>query len=273
MRTTILVMAAVLACVGCTTRERGPVLTLGICDPLARETASDCVKGAAVREFDGLVRRLRDRAGLDVRVVYFPYDALLLAEMRAGRVDAALAKTWTVRRAGDGWDRVADLLTVQGSGDLAGVFITRADSGLKCVADLNGKKLLLGPDGAYEKSFAARQALYDNDASPASVEVVDGCVPLAAQIIEKRADAGVVSSYVADFGGLELLGETTQFKELGRTKPIPFMTFALSTKLDAALRDKLRAALLEMTGQNVPKDLYSTGFAAPAPWTPGEQTP
>ncbi len=264
---------ALLASAGCSARERGPVLTLGICDPLARETASDCVKGAAVREFDGLVRRLRDRDGLDVRVIYFPYDALLVDEMRAGHIDAVLAKTWTVHRAGEGWDRLADLLTVHGSEDLSGVFIARADSRLKSVADLKGKKLLLGPDGAYEKSLAARRALHDADVLPECINIIDGCVPLAAEIIEKRADAGVVSSYVADFGGLALLGETTQFKELGRTKPMPFMTFAVSMKLRGTLRIRLREALLEMTGQNVPDGLYTTGFTAPAPWNPEEPTP
>jgi ABC-type phosphate/phosphonate transport system substrate-binding protein len=269
----IVMMSAALLCGGCAKTWRGPALTLGICDPLARETASDCVRTSAVREFDGMVKRLSKRAGVTVRVVYFPFDAPLAGEMRAGRLDAALAKTWTVARAGGGWDRLADLLTVRGSGDLSGVFIARADSPLASVADLKGKKLLLGPDGAYEKSFAARLALHDADALPERVEIIDGCVPLAAEIIEKRADAGVVSSYVADFGGLSLLGDAAQFKEIGRTKSIPFMTFAVSTRLDPALRDSIRAALLEITGQDVPKDLYSTGFTAPAPWTPKEQAP
>ena len=96
---------------------------------------------------------------------------------------------------------------------------------------------------------------------------------MAAEIIENRADAGVVSSYVADFGGFDLLGGAAQFKEVGRTRPIPFMTFALSTRRDGARRDAIRSVLLEMTGQNVPEKLYSTGFTAPAPWIPGETEP
>jgi len=253
------------------------VITLAVCDPLARETASECVRKRARREYALLVMQLRDRADVDIMVVYCPTDNALLAAVKSGEINAVLAKAWTVLEAGSAacapFERLADLADANGSTDLTGAFIVRADSPIASVAELDGKTVLMGPDGAYEKSFAARRALAEAGAKPASVQVLDACIPVAAAVLERSAEAGIVSGYVVDYGGLDLAGGAGRFKTLARTKPVPFMTFAVSTRTDPAVRERIRAALLEITGQNVPDDLYSTGFTEPAPWQPEERKP
>jgi ABC-type phosphate/phosphonate transport system substrate-binding protein len=250
---------------------------LGFCDPLARATARDCVRPSALREYTTLAASLSARLGVAVELRYYPFDAGLIEAVRARAVDAVIAKAWTTLRAAKEsrreFERLADLPTPKGSADLTGVFIVRRDSSVRTLADLDGKPVLLGPDGAYEKSFAAKRALSDAKATPSRVEVIDGCIPLAAAVLERKADGGVVSSYVADFGGLALVGDAAEFRQIARTKPVPFMTFAASTELDASYRAKIRAALLEISGQHVPEDLYTTGFTAPAPWEPEEVKP
>ena len=273
-------LAAILCALtsaGCSRSETpaGP-LVIGVCDPLARATASDCVRPSALRDYTTLAAALSARLGVPVQLRYYPFDAALVEAVRARAVDAMIAKTWTVLRAAREsarpFERLADLPTPKGSGELTGVFIVRRDSPARTLADLNGKCVLLGPDGAYEKSFAARRALSDAKAAPSRVDVIDACIPLAAAVLERKAEAGVVSSYVADFGGLALAGDAAEFREIARTKPVPFMTFAASAALDASYREKIRAALLEISGQHVPEDLYTTGFTAPAPWEPEEMT-
>ena len=265
-----IILSASALCAGC---SRRPVLVIAVCDPLARETASECVKPAAVREYDAFAERLSERAGVRVVLRYLPFDAQVSDAMKRDLCGAVIAKTWTVIGTYNHWVRLADMADAKGSTTLAGVFIVRADSSFRKIADLDGKRVLFGPKGAFEKSFLAEQALADANAAPSRVEVIDGCLPLAAALLEGRADAGVVSSYVADYGGLDLAGDAKRFREIGRTEAVPFMTFAVSPRLDAAIRERVAAALLEMTGQNVPQGLYSAGFTPPTPWIEKELKP
>ena len=251
-----------------------PPLVIGICDPLAVETASDCERASALRTYDTFARTLHAQLGRRIVLRYYPFDAQIAAAIRSRSIDAAIAKAWTILSASCSqplpFDRIADLPTAKGSTDLTGVFIVRADSPVRTLKDLNAKSILIGPVTAYEKSFAVRQSLTEADVAPSRFEVLDGCIPLAAALLEKSSDAGVISSYVADFDGLWLLGGAAQFREIARTVPVPFLSFAVSAELPTIERAAIRDAILAMTGSQVPEGLYTTGFILPRDWEPEE---
>jgi ABC-type phosphate/phosphonate transport system substrate-binding protein len=218
-----------------------------------------------------LVRRL---TSIELELRYYDFDEQLADAIATREVNAAIARTWTVLRGCEkshrGFERLADLLRPDGANDLYGVFIVRRDSELTTLKELDGRTIALGPDSAYEKSHAARRALKEAGAAPGSVRVIDACAPVAAAVLERTVDAGVVSNYVVDFGGLATTGSPDEFRVIGRTASIPFITFAVSTEVDAESRGKLRQTLLEMHDERIPSGLCTTGFVAAEPCKPEE---
>jgi ABC-type phosphate/phosphonate transport system substrate-binding protein len=269
-------LAIVLILAGCAPSNR-PSLVMVVSDPLAKETASECVRASAVRDYSTVAARLSVAIHGSGSLVFCASDNALVERLRKGDVDIGGATTWALLEASSAavrpFVRVADLPPSKGSDDLTGVFIARASGPIRTLADLNGKKVVMGPDSAYEKSLAARELLKQDNITVASVSALDACIPVAAAVLEQRADAGVISSYVADFGGLTAVGDPSLFREIARTKPLPFITVGIRGGLDRGLADTLRRALLGMSGKDVPEDLFSTGFTAPAPWSPGETKP
>ena len=276
VRMLAVVLSAAWVC-GCgeqtpsTARDR---VVVGICDPLAKETASPCVRASAKREYGEFASALGRRTGLEVVLKYCASDRDLSEAIAAGEVDAAIAKTWTILRAskasGRTFLRLADLPGPGGVQALSGVFVTRRDSGLKTLKDLEGKTVALGPETAYEKSHAARRTLEAAGVTPRAVRILDGCVPVAADIFEKKLDAGVLSSYVVDFNGLALVGDPKDFRAIGRTTGIPFITFAVSAEVDERHGSDLYDALLGPSRLKPPGGLQTTGFDVPTAWSPPE---
>jgi ABC-type phosphate/phosphonate transport system substrate-binding protein len=215
---------------------------------------------------------VKERADIELDLKFYGLDEQLAQAVQKGEVNAAIAKTWTVLSASKGrvFERLADVPRQDGVNEVSGVFITRTDSALTTIQELDGKTVVLGPDLGYEKSHAARRALSDAGVKPGSVRILDPCVAVASAVFEKQADAGVVSSYVVDFGGLRLVSDPKDFKVIGKTKPVPFITFAVSAEVDPAVREKLKRVLLEMAGPGVPEGLYTSGLVAAKPWAPEE---
>ena len=252
--------------------EPKPALVVGVCDPLCKETASPCIQASAKRNYRAFARAVKERAGIELDLRYYGFDEHLVQAVQKGEVSAVIAKTWTALSATKGlvWERLADIPRQDGVNEVSGVFITRTDSPLSTIQELDGKTIVMGPDLAYEKSYAARRALSDAGVKPGPVSILDACIPVASAVFEKKADAGVVSSYVVDFGGLRLVGDPKDFKVIGKTKPIPFITFAVSAEVDPAVREKLQCTLLEMSGPGVPEGLYTSGLVPVKPWAPEE---
>ena len=259
---------------GCGQAGSGGSLVIGINDPLCRQTASACVAASADRDYAGLARQLSEATGLRLSVRYYKAEEPLSEAIRSGQVDAAVAKTWTILRAQVGSPvhlvRVADLRGRADDGLLRGVFITRADSGIASLADLAGKTVAFGSTVGYEKSYQARAALAALGVEPGRTIELEACIDVAAAVYERRVDAGVVSHYVVDDGGLEQVAEKGTFRELGRTEGVPFITVAISENVDADVRAKLTDALLTIPAVRVPVDLRATHFAPPRPWNPAE---
>ncbi|MHC4737238.1 MAG: PhnD/SsuA/transferrin family substrate-binding protein, partial [Planctomycetota bacterium] len=103
---------------------------------------------------------------------------LLIGKESVVRFDAAEIKM-TVRP-------IARLTDKSGTTNLRGLFVVRHNDPAKSAEDLKGYKILFGPEYDAEKSTAA---------IPKQVKTNPSCSTAAVAVVEKEADAAVISSY------------------------------------------------------------------------------
>ncbi len=250
-------------------------LVLGVHDPICKQTACSCVGDLAIREYGGLLAHVRRAAGIELEFKYYEEPLLLQREVVAGRLDGMVTKAWLglcyARQAGRAFTRLADVTLPKGEPqELYGLFIVPKESPLKQLADLQGKRLVLGMTNAYEKSYLAEETL-----RVARLEVkksaVFKCQNAAVELVEQRADAAVISSYALHYGCINVVADPKEFRVIGETKRrIPFITFMVADKVAPAVRERLQQALLALKGDQVPADLLSAGLIPPIAWAPEE---
>ena len=255
-------------------------LIIGVSEPLCKKTACSCVGDNAQRAYDGLIVHVRTAAGIELEFQYFEEELLLQRAVRAGKLDGLICKAWlglvTARDAGREFTRLADI-TMPGKepAELLGLFIVPKDSPLKTLADLRGQRVLFGMTNAYEKSYLADATFRAAGLPlPEPRQRVFSCQDAALALLEKRADAAVVSSYALNFGCICVVAKPEDFRVIAETKQrIPFVTFMVENKVAPAVRARLQQALLALKGDQVPKDLFSNGVIPPIPWAPEELQP
>ena len=252
-------------------------LVIGVNDPVCKKTACSCVGDNAKRAYDGLMAHVRAAAGIELEFQYYEEPLLLQREIRAGHLDGAVCKTWlglrTARASGREFARLADI-TMPGKepAELLGLFIVPKESSIQTLTDLRGKRVVFGMTNDYEKSYLADATFRAAGLPlPEPRQRVFSCQDAAMELIEKRADAAVVSSYAINFGCICVVAKPEDFRVIAETKQrIPFVTFMVETKVAPALRERLQKALLELKGDQVPSDLFSNGVIPPIPWAPEE---
>jgi ABC-type phosphate/phosphonate transport system substrate-binding protein len=273
----ILPFAGALALV--LTASAAEKLVIGVSEPICKKTACACVGDNARRAYDGLIAHVRSATGLELEFQYFEEELLLQRAVRAGRLDGMICKTWlgltTARSAGREFTRLADI-TMPGRepAELLGLFIVPKDSPLKTLGDLRGQRVMFGMTNAYEKSYLADAAFRAAGLPlPEPRLRVFSCQDAALALLEKRADAAVISSYALNFGCICVVAKPEDFRVIAETKRIPFVTFMVENKVAPAVRARLQQALLELKGDRVPQDLFSNGVIPPIPWAPEELQP
>jgi ABC-type phosphate/phosphonate transport system substrate-binding protein len=250
-------------------------LVIGVNEPICKQTACSCVADLAIRSYAGLIAHVRQAADIELEFKYYEEPLLLQRELNAGRLDGLVVKAWMglcfAKEAGLACTRLADITLPKGEPqELFGLFIVPKESPLKQLADLQGKRLVLGPTNAYEKSYLVEETLRAAKLA-VNKSVVFKCQNAAVELIEQRADAAVISSYALAYGCINVVADPKEFRVIGETKRrIPFVTFMVADKVAPALRARLQKALLELKGDKVPADLLSAGVIPPLPWTPEE---
>lgn len=268
-----LLLAASLHAAGDSARR----LLIGVNDPLCKRCACSCVGDSAIRAYDGTAAKVAADAGLTLEFKYYEEDSLMREDVLAGRLDGLIAKTWTgaalAREAGRKFDRIADVRMPAGEKDgLAGVFVVPATSKVKTLADLRGRRVVFGPKSAYEKSWSAFSSLEAAGVKLTDVKAdeVPSCKTAVVQLMEDRADVAVISSYAVRYGCVGVVAEKGDIREIGATPAIPFISVFVDERVPGETRARLRRTLPALSGENVPKDLFSAGFVAPEAWAPAE---
>ncbi|MFK8113042.1 MAG: PhnD/SsuA/transferrin family substrate-binding protein [Rubripirellula sp.] len=234
-----------------TTSLADDAFVLVVMDPLSKPLSCDCVKGYAQRDYELLGKHLESSLGKPVKVVWFESLAEALGDT-AGKADLVIGKHSVVladvQSTGYHLKPLAQLTGKDGSVTQKGLVVVRAADKAKSLADLNGYRVLFGPEDAEEKSSAPAVALEAAGVKlPKKRERFGACSEAAAALLEIPNDvkaAAVISSYAEPL--LEGCGSIDQgdLRVVGESQPVPFITAFVSEQMDAEAQEQLLVSLV-----------------------------
>ncbi|MHC4547032.1 MAG: PhnD/SsuA/transferrin family substrate-binding protein, partial [Planctomycetota bacterium] len=130
------------------------------------------------------------------------------------------------------------------------MFVVRHNDPAKSAEDLKGYKILFGPEYDAEKSTAAISALKTKGVPvPKQVKTNPSCSTAAVAVVEKEADAAVISSYaLALLEGCDTIDKGA-LRVVGQTSDVPFITVFAADVVSREAKNKIVDALLAM-GKN-----------------------
>jgi len=228
-----------------------------------------------------LAKALSDDLGTPVQVeLYTPQQ--IAFHLESGRLQFALVSGATLEqlREHGGFEIIA-------SADVSrrrGVIVANADSGIRSIPELSDRRFSFGPAGDPVLDVATRASLEKGGLPidkikreilpiPGTLQHHFSSFESAKEIVYGGTPAGVMDAQefeaLPDSGGkftwLGFKFSKDQFNVLGYTEPVAVDTledakFLSALRVDAALRDKVRARLLEMESRHQ-RSLESLGFA------------
>jgi ABC-type phosphate/phosphonate transport system substrate-binding protein len=217
------------------TGVRATDLRLLILDPLAAKNACACVPGYGQRDYDALADFLGDA----LKATVTPQFSAVVA----GKPAIIIGKQTEIEQAAKTIKLkltcIAMLTDKTGTATCHGIFVVRAADKAKSIADLKGRRILFGPEGADEKHSAALAAL----GQTGNCEVRDTCNQVAAEVAESRADAGVISGFMLPLViGCGTVGKD-ELRVVGRTADVPFIALYVTEYFPAGTIPELQKAL------------------------------
>ncbi len=255
----VVVLLGLIAFIGCQYVTPGDTpqaatdarpITLLVMDPLSLELACPCVEGFAQRNYHALGKHLARQLGRPVNVAFHGTLAEAEAEGLWATSDVVVIGKQTMvahdlKNSPHEAERIAMLTGLEGKTTLTGLLVVRADDPAQSVKDIAGSRIVFGPSFEHEKSLAAFELLKaEGVAVPQQVETAPGCNIAALQVFEKKADVAVISSYAMPL----LTGcgtiDAGALRQVGETKPVPFIAAFADARLTEAQRAAIRAALL-----------------------------
>lgn len=251
-------------------------LVMLVMDPLALQNAGPCVAGYGQRDYLALARYL---AGRLRRTVIIKFSSVMSQAVRAlsRPPDIIVAKQSVAESYIDeshaSFRRVAMLTGRDGKITQRGVFIVRAGDQAHKLHDLDGRLILFGTPDEEERSAAAVAALRQARAAPTGVlETRPDCDLTARALVDREADAGVISSYAIPLVTGCGVVKPGAFRIVGMTAPVPFVAVYVSARISANLRRSLLLALFSVrTNRGLLRKLETrNGFVPARPVRPTE---
>ena len=216
-------------------------------DPLSDQLACDCVEGYAQRKYNELGKFMEKQLGQPVKLSYGENLPDIL-KANPGHVDLLIGKEsiilfdaaeikMTIRP-------IARLTDKSGTTNLRGLFVVRHNDRARSVEDLKGYKILFGPEDEAEKNTAAIAALKAKGVPiPQQVETSSSCSTAAVAVVEKEADAAVISSYaLALLEGCSTI-DKGELRVVGQTSDVPFITVFAADVVGREAENKIVDAL------------------------------
>ncbi|MEI7911973.1 MAG: PhnD/SsuA/transferrin family substrate-binding protein [Verrucomicrobiota bacterium] len=255
------------------TEHKPLTLKIAVNDIYCSKTACSCISQIATRSFDTLLADLQARHQITLEFTYFSEVFDLQKAILANQYDGVLCKPWTALqysfKTNDRFKRVADLLDPDNKALMSGVFLSLSGAPLRTLADLQGKRLALGQADSYEKNQAPLQMLAAGHIKPAEVLMLSSCGENLSALMDGKVDVAVVSSYALTASCAVDFAKPEDFRTLAETEKMPLTSLLVDlNKVPAAEVTRLQAALLDVSGPKVPKDLLGKGFVLPASWKP-----
>jgi phosphonate transport system substrate-binding protein len=276
----LLILAGVLLAAGCTPAPAAPTgaapSNIGTRErPIRMAFVPSLDAQAVLATAQPLADALNRGTGLSFDVsVPTSYTAVIEA-MGAGQVDVAWLATFAYVLAHDKYGVEVILTTIrQGSKTYRSQIVTRADSGIKSLADLRGKKFAF-VDSASASGFLYPVALLAKnniDYKTAFAETVNagGHDKVVIAVYNRQVDAGATFGNSIETGAptdaRTLVADTIpdvmdQVVSIAVTDPIPNDTVSLRRGLEPAISERVRDGLLKLSassdGQRLLRDLYN----------------
>ncbi len=226
----------------------GEPLRLVIMDPLALPLSCACVEGYAQRRYEKLGAFLEQRLKRPVTIAFAEALQTPLNES-PGDLHVIIGKESVVEFDAAGLNipviPVARLTDKSGSTDQVGLFVVRGDDPAKTIQDLKGYRILFGLKEDAEKHQAALAAMRKNNIPlPATVQTSPGCANAALTVIEKKADAAVISGYAKPLlEGCDTIAKG-EIRVVARTGPVPFVTAFVTDAVSQGEKKQILDALL-----------------------------
>lgn len=166
-----------------------------------------------------------------------------IRRLTQGDLDFALSNsaiTYFAVRGGEGWDRQYPMQTVMTLAPNVALFITKANSGVRTIADLKGKRVVIGPAGAGFEYFV-KPIL---DAHGVRYEDFTALNASQAAAVDMLTDGSAAAVFI---GGAIPTASITQ---AAATMDLHFIPF------DEAARAKLSADFLFFSPATIPAETY-----------------
>jgi len=201
-------------------------------------------------EFQPLTDYLSDAIGQKI-VLYIAKDyGDLRAQMEAGTVDIGSYSPFAyVDAVKGGKIRIIAQSIIDGAPTYRGIIVTRKDSGLKTLADLQGKRFaFVDPKSAsgyvYPRAMLIEKGINPETFFKATMFAGDHGKVITA-VLDGRADAG--ATYDNALGVAKATGAATEnLVTIASTDPIPHDAITVRVGLDKALTDKILTALVNL---------------------------
>ena len=269
--------------VGCSSLEEAVppeplVLKIAVNDVYCHDTACSCVYEVAARTYPELLKQLEEKSGIRLELVYFTETYQLEDAIASGEYEGALCKPWYALRhekeVDANFERIVDVLDPDDNPWLTGMFIVPADSPIRSFEQLEGCHLYIGEADSYEKHYAALRLLKERGVHPAQIDENASCSENIGVLLDEKADAAVISDYSLHADCAVDFASPEAFRVLAYTEKIPLTSLLLDmNRVSAADAERLKKALLELSGSKAPKSLLGSGFVPAAPWDPPELEP
>ena len=201
-------------------------ITLVVTDPLALPLACSCVQGYAQRKYEKLADHLQFKLMKSVRVVWGDSIGIASKEHGLGKKTLLIGKDSVIlfdsKKLKLEVMPLAQLTDINGSVNQRGMFVVRRDNPAASLLDLEGYRVLWGPEKCDEKSSAPKAKLKEIEIAISADETCETCSVAARKLVEQPSEnkvVGVISSYAerlltgcgtVDKGALKVVGESEE---------------------------------------------------------------
>jgi ABC-type phosphate/phosphonate transport system substrate-binding protein len=164
-----------------------------------------------------------------------------------------------------------DVLDPNNNRWLTGIVIVPSNSPIQSLEDLNGKHIYIGQPDSYEKHYAAKRLLAQKGINPGKIDMKASCIENLGILLDGLADAAVVSDYALSADCAVDFAKPGDFRIIAATEQIPLTSLMLDmNKVDEKNAERLKQALLLLSGEDAPASLLGEGFVESSPWNPPE---
>jgi len=201
-------------------------------------------------EFEPLMTYLSDAIGQKVVLYVAKNYGDLRTQMEAGAVDIGSFSPFAyVDAAGGAKVRIIAQSILDGSATYRGLIVARRDSGLRTVADLEGKRFAFVDPKSASGYVYPRAMLIEKGVAPEryfkETIFAGGHDKVIEAVLEGRVDGGAI--YDGALGVAKAKGLPTEnLVTLASTDPIPHDAIAVRIGMDEALAKRIQAALVDL---------------------------